>query len=241
MLISKIIKERIGKSKPGTTFKYKDLGIEPGDYSAAAKAIERLIEDGTIKRITTGLFYVPKVTAFGILKPSEDEMLKPYLFENKKRVAYITGNSIFNKYGLTTQVPTTVKIASRNRVINLNLGTIRVRSVKSYVDVTDKNYYLLELLDIIKDFKIIQDNKKQQSIALILNRLVALTDAEKKQLISYALNYPPRVIAFLGLLLENQVEDNYLKKLKNKLNPFTTFDFGLSKEKYPQAKNWNLK
>jgi hypothetical protein len=203
--------------------------------------IERLIENGTIKRIRTGLFYVPKVTAFGILKPSEDEMLKPYLFENKKRIAYITGTSIFNKYGFTTQVPTTVKIATRNRVINLNLGTIKVRSVKSYVDVTDKNYYLLELLDIIKDFKIIPDSKKQQSIALIFNKIVALTDVEKKLLISYAINYPPRVIALLGLLLENQLDDNYLNKLKNKLNPFTTFEYGLSKEKYPQAKNWNLK
>ena len=48
---------------------------------AAAKAIERLIAKGVAKRVSNGVFYKPKKSVFGELKPSEDELLKQYLFE----------------------------------------------------------------------------------------------------------------------------------------------------------------
>ena len=65
-----------------------------------AKAIERLIDKGIIKRVSTGVFYKPKQTLLGELKPNEQELLKPCLFQNKKWIAYITGNSLYHRMGL---------------------------------------------------------------------------------------------------------------------------------------------
>ena len=78
MAVAAKIKKKIEQMQDGTTFKYLALAIAPEEYSAATKAIERLIKKGLISRASTGLFYKPKKTAFGSLKPKEEELLKPF-------------------------------------------------------------------------------------------------------------------------------------------------------------------
>ena len=46
MKISDKIKKSIAKINDGIPFTYADMGIMPADYSAATKAIERLIKKG---------------------------------------------------------------------------------------------------------------------------------------------------------------------------------------------------
>src|SRR5260221_13504990 len=96
MKVTEKIERKIEKMKEGTTFKYQEFAIAAEEYSAATKAIERLIKKGVISRASTGVFYKPKKTAFGSLKPKEEELLKPYLFEGDSRVAYITGTALYN-------------------------------------------------------------------------------------------------------------------------------------------------
>jgi hypothetical protein len=69
MTVARKLEKRIEKWQDGTTFKYQELAIAPEDYGAATKAIERLIKKGLINRASTGVFYKPKKTAFGNLKP----------------------------------------------------------------------------------------------------------------------------------------------------------------------------
>ncbi len=86
------------------------------------------------------MFFKPKQTVFGELLPKEEEILKPYLYKNGYRIAYITGIYLYNKLGLTTQIPQTIKIASRNKEIKVNKSNLKIKPAKSYVDVTSKNY-----------------------------------------------------------------------------------------------------
>jgi len=241
MKVAQKIEKQIKKLKEGTTFKYQQLSIESSEYSAAAKAIERLIEKGVIKRVSTGIFYKPKQTIFGELKPNEQELLKPYLFKNNKRIAYITGLSLYNRMGLTTQVPRNIKIASRDKRITVSVGNIKGNPVKSYVDVTDENFSLLEILDALKDFKKIPDLDKNVGIKIISNQLKKLNIKEIKQLIDCALSYPPRVRAFLGALLEKMDLSIELKTLKKSLNPLSEYNYGINEKILPTVSNWNIK
>ncbi|WP_076455938.1 DUF6088 family protein [Zobellia uliginosa] len=241
MKITQKIEKRINKIKEGTTFKYQQLPIKSNEYSAAAKAIERLIKKGIIKRVSTGVFYKPKQTVFGELKPNEEELLKAYLFQNNKRIAYITGISLYNRMGLTTQVPRIIKIASRDKRITVSIGNIKGNPVKSYVDVTDRNYILLEILDALKDFKKIPDLDKGSGIKIISNQLKKLNTKEIKLLINCALSYPPRVRAFLGSLLEQIDLSIELKTLKKSLNPLSEYNYGIDKKILPTTTNWNMK
>lgn len=237
--VTQKIQKQIEKIIEGTTFKYDQLAIDPQEYPAAAKAIERLILKGSIKRISTGIFYKPKKTAFGELMPSEEEILKPYLFANGKRIAYITGISLYNRMGLTTQIPKNIRIACRTRRIIISRGSVKATPVKSYVDVSDGNYYLLELLDALKDFKKIPDLDKGSVIKILLTNLNVLNKIEINLLIKCSLAYPPRVRSILGALLEC-INAPGLNKLKSSLNPLSKYDYEIGKKFLPTAENWNI-
>lgn len=234
------IQEQVSQLAEGSTFKYEQLAIEPQEYGAAAKAIERLIAKGVIKRVSTGVFYKPKKTVFGELLPNEEETLKPYLFEKGKRIAYITGTSLYNRMGLTTQVPKNIKIASRVKRITISRGSVKATPAKSYVDVTDENFYLLELLDVLKDFNKIPDLDKKSAVKTISKILQGLNPGALKLLIKCGLAYPPRVRAFLGALLEHTGIATELTELEKSLNPLSEYSYGIENI-LSNAEKWNIK
>lgn len=240
MKVAEKVERKINRMKEGTTFKYRQLGLDHSEYSAATKAIERLIKKRIIKRVSTGVFYKPKQSAFGELRPREEELLKPYLFEDGTRIAYITGGSLYNRMGLTTQVPKTIKVASKEKRVTTKIGKTQVKPVKSYVNVTNENYYLLEILDALKDFKTIPDLDKKSAITLLKNKISNLSENDRSKLIRYALKYPPRATALLGAILELSKKKDGLESLKRGLNPLTIYKLGIKEETLPTAPNWNI-
>lgn len=240
MKVAEKIERKINRMKQGTTFKYKQLGIDQSEYGAAAKAMERVIKKGKVKRVSTGVFYKPKPSAFGELRPREEELLKPYLFQDGKRIAYITGGSLYNRMGLTTQVPETIKVASKVKRVTTKIGNTQVKPVKSYVDVNNENYFLLEILDALKDFKTISDLDKKSAITLLKNKISTLSENNRSKLIRYALKYPPRTTALLGAILESSMKTNGLESLKTNLNPLTTYELGIKKDILPTAPKWHI-
>jgi hypothetical protein len=240
MTISKKTEDKVKNLPIGTTFTYQTLSVKAEEYAATAKALERLIKKEVIKRVSTGVFYKPKQTIFGELMPREEELLKNYLFDNDKRIAYITGLSLYNKLGLTTQVPKTIKIASRDKRIFASIGNLKGKPVKSYIDVSDKNYYILEILDALKDFKQIPDMDKKSGLLLLADRIKKWEKKDKTLLIKYALKYPPRVRAILGAILENFITSEDVKPLKESLNPLSQYEYNIAETILPNAKNWNI-
>lgn len=241
MKVTEKIEKKLLKMPDGTTFKYQELGIDPQEYTAAAKALERMIKKGVISRASTGLFYKPKKTAFGMLRPNEGELLKPYLFSKGKRIAYITGNALYNRMGLTTQVPKTIKVASMNKRIATKIGSVQVKPVKSYVEVTDDNYSLLELLDVLKDFKKITDSDKEEALRFMLQKMKELSSTERQRLVQIAIKYPPSHRALTGALLNELNPKKPIEELKKGINPLTIYKFGISKKQLSNLEYWNLR
>ncbi|MEA3288355.1 MAG: DUF6088 family protein [Candidatus Marinimicrobia bacterium] len=240
MKVTEKIAKKIKRMKEGSVFGYTQLGIEPDEFVAAAKALERFVKNETIGKVSKGKFYKPKETVFGKLKPREDELLKLYLFSGRKQVAYITGTALFNRLGLTTQVPKVIKVASQDKRISINNGSLRVKSVTGYVRVTNDNVYLLELLDVMKDFSKIPDLDKDMAIRYLKGRLGNLSGKEKSKIVTYALEYPPRVRALLGLLLSEIGSCEKIEKLKESLNPLSKYDYGLSSALVEGAAAWGV-
>ncbi len=241
MNVAKRIEEKINKIEEGDIFTYKDLLIKKEEYFAASKTIERLIKKEIIKRISTGTFYKPKKTIFGELRPNEEKIITPYLFKDGKRIAYITGLLLYNKMGLTTQVPRVISIASREKRIYISRGNIKANAVKSYVEVTEENFQYLQILDAIKDFKKIPDLDLKNGIKILSNILKKLSKENIEKLVNYSLSYPPRVRALLGAILEEIGRKENLEKLQNSLNPFSVYKLGITKEILPTAENWKIK
>ena len=241
MALATEIRKQIKLFPEGKTFGYSDLRISKEDYVTAAKALERLQKEDLIKKVSKGVFYKPEQTIFGELKPDYSELLRPYLFENGKRVAYETGTSLYNRLGLTTQMTFRIKIASRSKRININRETLKADAVKSYTEVTDKNYETLGLLDAFKDVKSIPDCSLVQAASRLSAIVKELSDKQTESLIKYALLYPPRVRALLGAILENNGNKaKGIEKLKASLNPFTKIKLGIKETELPTKSNWYI-
>ena len=240
MNITKKIEEKLKAIKEGKTFTYQNLSIEKNEYQSAAKSIERLIKKEIIKRIAPGIFFKPKQTVFGELLPKEEEILKPYLYKNGNRIAYITGIYLYNKFGLTTQIPQTIKIASKEKEIKVNKSNLKIKPAKSYVDVTNKNFQYLEILDTLKDFKKIPDINIQTGIKILANILRKFKKNEIKKIVKYSFKYPPRTRALLGALLEKIEVEEGLTDLRDSLNPLSEYSFEIKKEILETAENWKI-
>ena len=242
MTLTTQIRNRIKQFPEGKTFGYDDLRIAKEDYTTASKTLERLQKSGLIKKVSKGVFYRPKQTVFGELQPDYSEQLRPYLFENGKRIAYETGVSLYRRLGLTTQMAFTIKIASRGKRININRGAIKANAVKSYAEVTDSNYEVLGLLDAFKDIKEIPDTSVAQSVKRLEAILKSLDSKQTETLIKYALLYPSRVRALVGAVLQNiGYKNKALDKLKDSLNPLSTIKLGLKESELPTKNNWYIK
>ena len=240
MNTTKKIEKKINRFREGITFKYNNLDIARDEYAAATKAMERFVREGKIRRVSTGVFYKPKQTVFGEIKPNEEELLKPYLFVDGQRIGYITGTSLYNQMGLTTQVPTTIKVASKTKRVTIKLGKVPVKPVKSYVDVSKENYKQLEILDALKDLKSIPDSDKENSLRILEKKIQQLEKKGLRNLISCAKKYPPRTRALLGAIIENLQMIEAIERLKETLNPLTTFEIGIREKALPTINNWNI-
>lgn len=233
------ISKRLEKIEPGTLFGYGDLKLDKSEFSAAAKALQRLKNKGVIKSLSRGRFYKPVKSVFGELKPSEDEILKKIIFKDGKRIGYITGMGLYNQMGFTTQVSMLFRIAFFNRRISTTLSATKIKPARSYVPVTENNYRCLQILDAIKDFNKILDMNKKGGLLLLTDYI---KKADKFQLIDLSKKYPPRVRAFLGAILENiGYNKNELIDLKNTINPLSSFNYGYKIDSLIPTKNWNIK
>lgn len=240
MKVAERIRNTIQTIPESQPFGYADLGIETTNFYSAAKALERMQQKGTIKKISKGVFYIPRKTIFGELGPDSNGILERYLFENGKRVAYETGFSLYNRLGLTTQMAFKIKVATKGNPIKIDIGTLKVSSVKSYVAVTDQNYQLLGFLDALKDIKRIPDCSVLQAVKRMSFLIKDLTAKEKNELIQYALFYPARVRALLGAILENLQLNLNLDELKKSLNPLTKVKLSIKETELPTINNWNF-
>jgi hypothetical protein len=241
MTTSKKIVVVVNGFSPGQLFQYDQLNIAPEEYRAAVKALGRMVSDGILRRATPGRYYKPEKTVFGELKPGEEQLLKPYLFDDNRRIAYVTGTALYNRMGLTTQVSKVIQVASRERRIVTTVNNLAVKPVKSYTDVTDENYNLLEILDALKDIRIIPDVDRKGALQLLAQTIQALPAIDKKQLITTGLKYPPRTRALLGALL-TQLKANpaFIRSLKNSLNPLSTYQLGITEMELPGSAKWNI-
>jgi len=240
MNVAEQIRNTIKRFPESQPFGYADLGIKAADFFSAAKALERLQKKGTIKKVSKGVFYIPRKTVFGELGPDSNGILERYLFEDGKRVAYETGFSLYNKLGLTTQMAFKLKIATKKNPIKIDQGSLQVRSVKSYVDITEQNYRLLGYLDALKDIKRIPDSSVVQAVKRMHFLINDLSAKEQKEMVKYALYYPARTRAILGAILENLNLNLDLNELKNSLNPLTKVNLNLKETELPTSKNWNI-
>lgn len=205
---------------------------------AVLKNLERMVKKGELKRAERGVYYIPKKSIFGELPLSSKEFIKKYLYSGDKNIGYITGNNLFNKYGLTTQISNSIEIATNIRKNSREFEGIKIKFILNKAPINKTTIKYLEILDILKNIKNIQDSDINETYKVMKEKILSLAYEEIIMLLDLAENYyTPVVLALLGSMVE---EKNILKvnEIKEKLNKTTTFKLNLN---IKNGKEWRIK
>src|SRR5690554_4916658 len=199
-----------------------------------------MANSGRISKLAKGRYFKPEKTPFGDLLPSQEQIVKDLLEENGKIVGYLTGYSIYNQLGLTTQVSNTIQIGKNQTRPKFKRERYTISFVKQRNTINKKNIPLLQILDAIKYIKRIPDTDIKRSCVRLLAILQEMTLGDWQDMVRLSLKYPPSTRALLGALLEELKGETITKPLRESLNPITKYEISNAADVLTKASNWNI-
>ncbi len=239
MKTTEYISITINRFPKGYVFTYDDFISKVNERQAVIKALNRMAASGKIAKLSKGKYYKPESTPFGDILPSQKQVVKDLLEENGKPVGYLTGYSIYNKLGLTTQVSNTIQIGKNDIRPNFKRERYTIAFIKQKNTITKESIPLLQILDAIRYIKKIPDSNTRSSCLRFLEIVKGLNEKEISILIRSAMKYPPATRALLGAILdENKTTSTDI--LYNSLNPITKYKLTGASTVLSATEKWNI-
>jgi len=230
----------IDRLPKGYVFTYADFMAEVNKKEAVIKALNRMVKAGKIAKLSKGKYYKPEDTPFGILQPNQAQVVKDLLEEDGKIVGYLTGYSIYNKLGLTTQVSNIIQIGKNQIRPNFKRERYFISFIRQKNTITKENIPLLQILDSIRYIKKIPDATIEASCKRLLSIIKNLSEKDKGTMVRLALKYPPVTKALLGALLEELKESSLIEPLYKSINPITKYKLKGAGNLLRAAGKWNI-
>lgn len=244
-LTSVNVNNKVNRLPRGMVFTCQDIAQDFQSFEAVVKSLNRMVQDGRLAKLSKGKFYKPRITVFGSLLPSEDELIKDLIQERGAVTGYVTGLQLFNRLGLTSQVASTIRIARNEVRPKVQRGDLVVSFVRQKNRITKESIPLLEILDAVRAVKQIPDS----DMTFLLERYKVLIQecsmVDRVRIVKLAMRYPPSTRALFGALMESMGDadpkvDKQLIRLRESLNPLSTFRIAGVPDLLGTAKNWNL-
>lgn len=226
-MLSKQVEAAVQALKTDFVFTYKDLNL-PSDMSASIiRKLNRMVEAGIITKLSKGRYYKPRQSVFGTLKPSQEEIVKDLLKKDGKIVGYLTGYSIFNQFGLTTQISNIIEIGTNVRRNKLRRGKYEIRFIQQVNPIRSSDISLFQFLDAVRSIKNIPDASPVASYQRLQSMVRGMDERTIRRMVRLALNYPPMARALTGSMLESVFGSDFAQPLYETLNPVTYYKIGL--------------
>lgn len=241
MSIAAAVNDIIDRTPIGRLFGYEVFPQYRQTPGAVVRAVGRAVESRRLKRVAKGRFYRPGNGVLGDVPVSDEERLRDALYRNGRRSGYVTGSALYNRLGLTTQIPKTISVAVNRATQTKDFGTIRVKLLSRRAPISAATVPLLELLDILRDARKVPDADVERVVQAMAQRLMDLSSTDLKRLQRLALNYyNSGTRALLGMLLTH-CDADVLPALKSSINPTTRFDLGIDPGDWPESRAWNIR
>jgi hypothetical protein len=120
------------------------------------QSLKRLVDDGVLFRATRGVYYKPnpsRITLEPILD-TDTIIERKYLSKDQTIIGYIGEFELANRLGISTQTPSITTIVT-NTVLTKSkivlIGKRRFKVLKPRVFITNSNYKLLQVLDLMNN------------------------------------------------------------------------------------------
>lgn len=240
MKTTKYISNTIDRLPKGYVFTYSDFTNEVNKKEAVIKALNRMANSSRIAKLAKGKYYKPESTPFGNIQPKQAQIVKDLLENDGKVIGYLTGYSIYNQLGLTTQISNTIQIGKNEIRPTFKRERYIISFIKQKNTITKENIPLLQILDAIRYIKKIPDSTVENASKRLLSIIQSLNDKEKTTLVRLALKYPPSTRAILGAFLEELKIIGLAEPLRKSLNPITIYKLAGIAKVVSVAENWNI-
>lgn len=240
MKITEYIVLTIDRLPKGYVFTYSDFTTEVSQKEAVIKALNRMVASGKIAKLSKGKYYKPENTPFGNLQPNQAQVVKDLLEENGKITGYLTGYSIYNQLGLTTQVSNTIQIGKNQVRPIFKRERYTIAFVKQKNTITKENIPLLQVLDGIRYIKKIPDASIEAACKRFLAIIKNFSEKETNTLVRLGLKYPPATRALVGAMLDALQQGKATEPLFKSLNPITKYKITGASRALSTTEKWNI-
>jgi hypothetical protein len=204
---------------------------------AVAQALSRLAKQGTLERLSKGVYYRGRQTPFGSSVPNRVAMRN---LAAKRNAVFPSGVAAANLLGFTTQASGRSEVATSASSLPRKLvgseTVIHARRPEAWEDLSETDAALL-------DFLRRRGNTSELTPEETVSRLVVLfrQPGRFERLLKIADTEPPRVRALLGAIGEAiGKKPRALEQLRASLNPLSRYDFGILRA-LPNASRWRAK
>jgi hypothetical protein len=228
------VRQRIERSGE-KLWRFQDFRDLP--FTAVAQALSRLTRQGMLERLSKGIYYRTRETAFGKSRPNPADIQK---LAARNKTVFPSGIAAANLLGLSTQTAKHGEVATSARSLPRKLmgehTVIHTRRPEAWAHLSDIEGALL-------DFLRRGGGTSEMSPEKTVHRTIKLLSENDRfrHLLKVAASEPPRVRAILGALGEKLgAPPAPLRRLRDSLNPLSRFDFGLFAA-LPHAHKWQAK
>jgi len=206
-------------------------------FTAVAQSLSRLARDGTIERLSKGVYYRNRQTVLGKSRPNPAAIQK---LASPKKTVFPSGIAAANLLGFTTQTAKRAELATSSLSLPRKLvgsdALIHTRRPEAWASLTDID---AALLDFLRQAARTSELSPEETVRKIKSLLAERGRFERLQ--NIATTEPPRVRAILGAVGEQIGKaPKTLQRLRASLNPFSRFDFGVLSA-LPNARAWQAK
>lgn len=206
-------------------------------FMAVAQALSRLAKAGLIERLSKGVYYRARQTAFGKSRPNPAAIQK---LAAKRKKLFPSGTAAAGLLGFTTQTAGRGEVATSASSLPRKLvgqeTIVHARRPEAWSKLSEPDAALL-------DFLRRAGRASELAPAETIQRMLTLINdgGRYQRLLAVAMTEPPRVRAILGALGEQLGRPTReLDRLRTSLNPSSRFDFGVFTD-LPSARAWQAK
>lgn len=183
--------------------------------SAYYKTLERLCKSGELCKIAKGTYYRPKKSKYGIVPPSQKEIVSAFTEPDKGAVV---GYSLYNNLKLTTQVSKTVEVFS-SQIEQQTKSISNVFLQFCNLVFTSEVKSMIQMLDVLQNFNEIQDLNYGQFLTFCEQFSAGYNEAVF-ELVCQQMRYSKRTISFLRNILNYHGVINGLQRHLSSLSEY---------------------
>lgn len=211
--------------------------FDRASFAAVAQALSRLVRDGELRRLSKGVYYRPRKTAFGPSTPNPTAVRR--LAENERTV-FPAGLAAANLLGFSTQTSARGEMATSGLSLPRKLvghdTRVYTRRPGAWAGLSATDAALLDFLRrSARTSELSPEDTVRRTLALLGE------PGRFERLVRVARHEPPRVRAMLGAIGEEIGKRRLaLDRLRDSLNPLSRYDFGLLAG-LPAARRWQAK